>query len=34
MVSKAGIDKEIINGCMHVWLCVLRGGHDYMADFS
>lgn len=34
MVSKAGIDKAIMNGCMHVWPCVLRGNHDDMADFS
>lgn len=34
MVSKACIDKAIINGCVHVWLCALRGNNDDMADFS
>lgn len=34
MFSKARIDKAIINGCVHVWMHVLRGNDDDMADFS
>jgi len=34
MVSKARIEKAIINGCMHVWLRALRGNNDDTADFS
>lgn len=34
MVSKAHIDKAIINGCVRVWLCALRGNNGDMAVFS